>query len=503
MAVDDWVMWRFATRWWLPFVGVVGGSLAGLSLGGYRDLIWGHPDLAFAVVSALTAGCAAGAAAVWVVGLRRRLAEVCLLGGVLWVVSLLPLAHGLLLPGPLYGPNPGTVVAVMVAVPAALLAALPLLLDGSTAGRWLARHWLAWSAGSVLLSTGAAGVLLAWPRSVPAPAPGGAVAVTIVAVSLAGMGILSLRHLRLYAIGRRAGSLIASLGFAAPGLATLAFLGAMPLSVGWWLAHFIDGLGVLFAAGGLLLAHHRDRSLAIVLSPVLTREPLAALQLGLTPIVHQFVAALQIKDEVTRQHVIRVSELAMRAGERSKLDPLTLRAVGLGALLHDVGKLLTPDEVLMKPSSLTQAERAVVERHPADGAMLLAPFPHLAEAARIVRAHHERPDGTGYPDALTAADIPAGASIVSVVDAWDAMVSDRPYRDGMLAERAEAILRSGAGTQWCHEAVDLVLAEIHTGGAAQPGRLNRVGEVALAKPGGLRTDPLSGCLPSLGPVPTS
>ncbi len=75
-------------------------------------------------------------------------------------------------------------------------------------------------------------------------------------------GLLSLRHLRLYATGRRAGSLIASLGFAAPGLATLAFLGAEPLSVGWWLAHFTDGLGVLSAAGGLLLAHHRDRSLA-------------------------------------------------------------------------------------------------------------------------------------------------------------------------------------------------------------------------------------------------
>lgn len=503
MAVDEWGMWRFGMRWWLPFVGVVGGLLAVLSLGGDRDLIWRHPDLAFAVVTALTVGCAAGSAAVWVVGLRRRLAEVCLLGGVLWVVSLLPLAHGLLLPGPLCGPNPGTTVALMIAVPAALLAALPLLLDGSAAGRWLARRWLAWSSGSVLLSTSAAGVLLVWPRSIPAPPLGGVVAVTIVAVSLAGMGILSLRHLRLYAIGRRAGSLIASFGFAAPGLATLAFLGAQPLSVGWWLAHFTDGLGVLFAAGGLLLAHRRDRSLAMVLSPVLTREPLAALQLGLTPVVHQFVAALQVKDEVTRQHVIRVSELAMRAGERSRLDPLTLRAVGLGALLHDVGKLLTPDAVLMKPGSLTQEERAVVERHPADGAMLLAPFPHLAEAAKIVRAHHERPDGTGYPDALTSAEIPAGASIVSVVDAWDAMVSDRPYREGMPAERAEAILRQGAGTQWCDGAVELVLAEIHIGGAAQPGRLNRVGEVALAKTGELRIDPLSACLPSLGRLPTS
>jgi len=327
------------------------------------------------------------------VGLRRRLAEVCLLGGVLWVISLLPLVHGVLLPGPLYGPNPGTVVAVMVAVPAALLAALPLLLDGSAAGRWLSRRWLAWSAGSVLLyrrGRSAGGLAAEHPRAGarrrgcrddrggesggdghPVAAPPAPV-----------------RHRPTGGVADRIAR------FRAPGLATLAFLGAQLLSVGWWLAHFTDGLGVLFAAGGLLLAHYRDRSLVIVLAPVLAREPLAALQLGLTPVVLQFVAALQVKDEVTRQHVSRVSELAMRAGERARLDPLTLRAVGLGALLHDVGKLLTPDEVLMKPSSLTDEERAIVERHPADGAALLAEFPHLAEAAKIVRAHHERPDGT-------------------------------------------------------------------------------------------------------------
>jgi HD domain-containing protein len=94
--------------------------------------------------------------------------------------------------------------------------------------------------------------------------------------------------------------------------------------------------------------------------------------------------------------------------------------------LHDVGKLLTPDAILTKPGALTDEERDIVERHPIDGEALLAPYPHLAEAAKIVRCHHERPDGSGYPDRLTAAQIPLGASIVSVVDAWDAMVNDRP-----------------------------------------------------------------------------
>jgi len=482
-------------RWWVPFVGVVGGGLGILSLSGDHQMMWGHPGLAFVVVLLLTFGCAVGAAVVWVVGVVRGLAEICLLGTVLWVVSLLPLIHGLLLPGTLYGANPGTVVALMAAVPAALVAGLPVLLDGSIVSRWLSRRWLAWSVVWMVLSTTAAAALLIWPRAIAAPAGGGAVAVATVIVSVTGTGILSLRHLRLYAIGRRAGSLIASLGFIAPGLATLAFLGAEPLSAGWWLAHFTDGLGVLFAAGGLLIAYSRDRSLSFVLSPVLTREPLVALELGLTPVVHRFIAALEAKDDVTRMHVIRVGELAMRVGERAALDPLALRALGLGALLHDVGKLLTPDAVLMKPGALTDEERAVIQRHPIDGAELLAGFRHLAEAAKIIRAHHERPDGAGYPDGLRAAEISFGASIVSVVDAWDAMVSDRPYRDGMPTDQAEAILRKGVGTQWCETAVELALKEIHHGGIAQPWRLERVGRVALAKAGGLADDSLAGCLP--------
>lgn len=484
-------------KWWAPFVVVVGGMLAALSLSGSHQMMWGHPGLAFALVLALTFGCAVGAVAVWIIGLLRRLAEVCLLGAVLWVVSLLPLIHGLLLPGTLYGPNPGTVVAVMAAVPAALLTALPLLLEGTGVGRWLSRHWLAWSVVWPLLLTAGAASLLIWPRAVAAPAGGGPVAVAVVVVSLAGTGFLSLRHLRLYAIGRRAGSLIASLGFIAPGLATLAFLGAAPLSAGWWLAHFTDGLGVLFAAAGLLIAYWQDRSLSIVLAPVLTREPLAALELGLTPVVHRFIANLETKDDVTRMHVVRVGELAMRVGERAGLDPLTLRALGLGALLHDVGKLLTPDAVLMKPGTLTDEERTVIQRHPIDGAAMLAGFPHLSQAARIVRAHHERPDGTGYPDGLTATEISLSAAIVSVVDSWDAMVSDRPYREGMPADRAEAILRDGVGSQWTEAAVDLVLSEVHEGGVARPWRLERVGTVTLAKLGEPPEDSLAACLPEL------
>lgn len=489
-------MTGFLLRWWAPFVVTTGSALAILSLGPAREDVWSHPELAFVSVLALTFACAVGAAAVLAIGFARRLGEVALLGSVLWAVSVLPLAHGLLLPGHLYGANPASTVAVMAAVPVALIAGLPILLEGTAVGAWLSPRWRSWSGSWTALTVVGAGALLIWPDLLPAPS--GASTVAIVLVSLAGSGLLSLRQLRLFAIGRRAGSLLLSLGLIAPGLATIAFLGAEPLAAAWWLAHLVDGIGVLFAAGGLLWVHWHDRSLAFVLAPVLSREPLAALELGLTPPVHEFVAALERKDAVTREHVVRVGELAMLAGQDAGLDPVQLRAVGLGGLLHDIGKILAPDEILKKPGALSAAEREVIERHPVAGAEMLSPYPHLAEVAEVVRSHHERPDGRGYPDGLTAAQIPVTAAIVSTVDAWDAMTSDRPYRDGMPAARAAEILRDGAGTQWDPAAVEAVLAESGNALLAAP-RLHAVGR-RVAVEASQEENLVDACLPWRAPI---
>ena len=494
-------MVRFALRWWVPFASTVGFAVAITSLGSANAATWGNVSVAFTIVVALTTACAIGGAAVLALGLRRRLPEVALLGTALWTLSLLSLVHGLLIPGNLYGENSGVMVAVLVSVPAGLLAALPMLLDGTAPGRALARHWRGWAATWTVLPIVIGTILLTRSSLVPAPLPGAAIAVSVTIVSLVGTTVLSLRHLRLFAIGRRAGSLLASLGFLAPGLATIAFLGAAPLSPGWWLAHVVDAAGVLFAVGGLLAAHWRDRSIGIVLAPVLSREPLVALELGLTPVVHRFVAALEAKDIVTRDHVVRVSELAMRSAERAGLDSVSLRAVGLGGLLHDVGKLLAPDAILSKPGPLTDEERAVIERHTIDGEAMLAPYPHLANVAFIVRSHHERPDGRGYPDGLAGAAIPLAASIVSVVDAWDAMISERPYRAGMPLDRAAAILRDGSGSQWLPEAVDVVLAEVSQRGPVRVPVLQHVGRQAAI------TEPdddcclVNGCLPEGAGMP--
>lgn len=482
-------MRRFTLIWWAPFALAIGGALLALTLTSASSASWGSQTAADAAILTLTGLCAVGAAAVLIIGFYRRLPEVALLGAVLTATSVLPLTHGMLLPGVMRAANPGSGIALMAAVPVGLLAATPLLLDGTALGRRIAKGWRSWTLFWVAVVCAAGIFLVTDPTAIAAPGPRSAVTLTVVAASLAGCTVVSLRHLRLFAIGRRDGSLLVSLGVLAPGLATLALLGAHELSPAWWLAHFADGLGLLFAAVGLCVLHWRDRSTALMLGPVLTRDPLRALEVGLTPVVRGFIDALAEKDRVTRDHVVRVSELAMRIGESLRLDATELRAAGLGGLLHDVGKLLTPDHVLKKTGPLAASEREIIERHPIDGELLLAPYPHLVGVAAVVRSHHERPDGLGYPDGLSADVLPRAASAVSVADAWDAMVSDRPYRSGISLERAESILHDGAGSQWSPAAVNALIDQVARHGPV------RTPYLATQTDGGSGPGLLAACLP--------
>jgi HD-GYP domain-containing protein (c-di-GMP phosphodiesterase class II) len=126
----------------------------------------------------------------------------------------------------------------------------------------------------------------------------------------------------------------------------------------------------------------------------------------------------------------------------------------IGGLLHDIGKLALPDRILDKPGPLDAAERAVVQEHSAIGERILRAVPGLASVADAVRASHERFDGDGYPDGLAGEDIPLGARIVAVCDAFDAMLSHRPWRPAMTTDAALAELRRGAGSQFDAAVVD-------------------------------------------------
>jgi putative nucleotidyltransferase with HDIG domain len=159
-------------------------------------------------------------------------------------------------------------------------------------------------------------------------------------------------------------------------------------------------------------------------------------------------SALDFRDNETGGHSDRVVGYMELVLEQMNIRGAELATLRRGALLHDVGKIGVPDNVLRKPTALSESEWAVMKRHPEFGARIIAGIPFLEDVARIVRHHHERWDGMGYPDGLKGDRIPLGARIFAVGDSFDAMTSDRPYRRGLLITAAREEIRRCAGSQF-------------------------------------------------------
>lgn len=155
--------------------------------------------------------------------------------------------------------------------------------------------------------------------------------------------------------------------------------------------------------------------------------------------------ALEAKDEYTRGHSDRVAALARRLALEAGLAEREADVVAQSGLLHDLGKIGVPEGVLRKPGPLTDEEWTVMRRHPLTGAQIMAPLEFFAAGALIVRHHHERQDGTGYPDGLAGEAIPLGARIVAIADVYDALTSERPYRRGLTHAAAIERLTAEAG----------------------------------------------------------
>jgi putative nucleotidyltransferase with HDIG domain len=170
--------------------------------------------------------------------------------------------------------------------------------------------------------------------------------------------------------------------------------------------------------------------------------------------------AVELQDSYTASHANEVAELAVRVGERLGIGGAELERLHYGALLHDVGKIGIPAEILRKPGPLTDDERRRIDEHTAIGARMLERIPFLAPVAPLVRSAHERHDGGGYPDGLAGDQIPRGAMVIATCDALHAMTSDRSYRKAMSLTAAEAELRDHSGTQFEPSVVEALLAEL-------------------------------------------
>jgi diguanylate cyclase (GGDEF)-like protein/putative nucleotidyltransferase with HDIG domain len=173
--------------------------------------------------------------------------------------------------------------------------------------------------------------------------------------------------------------------------------------------------------------------------------------------------AVESKDHYTSEHSHEVSDLALRLCRKVGLTHRETLAVEMGALVHDIGKIGIPDEILQKPGKLNTRERMQIEQHPEIGAQILKPLPALGDVVPLVLCHHEKWDGTGYPKGLSAEQIPVGAQIISLCDVWHALTSDRSYRPAFSDEKARAIINENRDQDWPAELVNMffdVVAEV-------------------------------------------
>jgi HD-GYP domain-containing protein (c-di-GMP phosphodiesterase class II) len=179
------------------------------------------------------------------------------------------------------------------------------------------------------------------------------------------------------------------------------------------------------------------------------------------------VEALEAKDPYIKEHLRAVSGLALRIGSEISLPGEQLEALASGALLHDVGKIGIPDRILQKSGRLTEDEYAEIKRHPVLGVSILTPAKEFASALPVVKHHHERFDGKGYPDGLRGEDIPLIARIVSVADAFDSMIRARPYGYGISRKAALREIEENSGTQFDPRIVRALLEVVYAPGDRQ------------------------------------
>ena len=221
---------------------------------------------------------------------------------------------------------------------------------------------------------------------------------------------------------------------------------------------FTAPLGTLLA----LLIHVQPLAVAFMLPPffIMYRA------LGMTAELRErtiealiaFANSVDARDPSTYQHSARVAELARAIAVQMALPPEEVETIYLAARLHDLGKVGIPDAILFKPGKLTTEEYETIKEHPVISARIIQNFSLFDAGHEIVRYHHERYDGLGYPEGLAGETIPLGARIIAVADAYDAMISDRPYRAGLPRDLAVQQIVQGRATQFDPDVVDAFLA---------------------------------------------
>jgi putative nucleotidyltransferase with HDIG domain len=391
-------------------------------------------------------------------GWRRADARAVLVGTAFTVMASLLLVHGLA--------SPGFIVEMNGVVSLTGAATLPvggviLALSAMPVARSRRTVWALLYLQAVLIAgVIALGVAALWlPSLVPSvPEPASPAALVTLLLGLGFYGLLALRALHTALLTRRRADLGVFVGLVWLAGALVPALTETYTDLAWWLGHGLEVAGVLLVGAPVAADLFRSSPSRPLAGDLRGAELVSAEEAFLGSQVGGLVRLLAEKDEYTEGHTRRVALLAVSVGEELGVAAARLRDLAAGGLLHDIGKLSVPDDVLKKPAALDDQEYALVQKHTVWGDALLRQLGFSARIRQLVRDHHERLDGSGYPYGATVLSLET--RILAVCDVYDALCSERVYREAWSHERAIALLREEAGTAFdfrCVEALERVL----------------------------------------------
>jgi putative nucleotidyltransferase with HDIG domain len=414
----------------------------------------------FWAVGLSAAVATAAGIALSVAGRRRRDARSVLVGTAFTVMAALLFVHGLASPGVIVGMNGVVALTGAATLPVGgailVLAAVPGVAVARHVDRMLLLQGLLMS-GVVVLGV----IALAVPSLVPpVPDPNSPPALALLLAGLGFYGVVAWRVGRTVVLARRRTDFIVLAGIVWLAAALVPALTTDYTDLVWWLGHGFEVVGILIVGAPVALDLFRAHPTRPLAGDLGGAELVSQEEAYLGSQVRALTRLLAEKDTYTEEHTRRVALLAVQVGEELGLPAGRLRTLAIGGLLHDVGKLRVPEEILGKPDALTDDEFSVIQRHPGWGDELLRGLGFGRHVRRLVLDHHERLDGSGYPRSIDAAELDLDTRILSVCDVYDALRSTRVYRDAWSHERAIGLLRDESGVRLdarCVAALERVL----------------------------------------------
>jgi HD-GYP domain-containing protein (c-di-GMP phosphodiesterase class II) len=436
-----------------------------------HDMLMIPMPVHFVVVGLAGLVALAAAIALTIVGARAGDGRSVLVGTAFSTMASMLFVHALATPSILIGDNGLVQLAGAGNLPAAAfvlaLAGWPALNRPSTM-----RPLLLLQAGILACVAVVGTVGMVDPGAIPVlPGPGGSLATAVLALGLGLLAVIVHRSARTFLLSRRGADLAVVVGLVCLGAAQAGLLLYGMMEVGFWLAHVFEVAGIALVGVPVALDLRRGARSYPLVGDLSAVQLVAREEAFVGPRVRSLMLRLAEKDAYTERHTRNVAILAVQIGEKLGLSPIRLRTLAVGGLLHDMGKLSVPNRILQKPGRLDDDEFTVIRRHPTWGDELLGELGGFPPAVRrLVLSHHERLDGGGYPHGLAADDLDLETRILTVADVFDALVSQRVYRDAWPKERALALLHEEIGTAFdgrCVEALENVLDEPERARAAR------------------------------------